>query len=88
MPVRRGIAAYRLLRTQHFCCIVGAMSDPIADFANECETHGVSPLAALKEGGVHPTMWWRWKSGAVSPTLKSFQAAKDGLKRLTERSAA
>jgi hypothetical protein len=59
-----------------------AMSVFIAEFEAQCRAAGVSPPMALKAGGVHPTLWSRWKSGAVSPTLRNFEAAMDGLAKI------
>lgn len=58
------------------------MTDPIREFELECERAGVAPSAALKAGALNPKTWFRWKSGAVSPTLRSFEAARRGLETL------
>lgn len=58
------------------------MTDPIREFELDCERAGVAPSAALKAGGLNPSTWFRWKSDAVSPTLRSFAAARRGLERL------
>lgn len=57
------------------------MSDLLADFERDCAAAGVAPAAALKAGGVHPTLWAKWKGG-MSPTLKNFEAARRGLEAL------
>ena len=59
------------------------MSDLLTDFERDCKRADVAPTAALKEGGVHPTLWAKWTSGAVSPTLRNFEKARRGLERLT-----
>lgn len=59
------------------------MSDLLADFERECAAAGVAPSAALKEGGVHPTLWKKWKDGGMSPTLRNFENARRGLRALT-----
>lgn len=60
------------------------MSDMLVEFKNACTVAGVTPTAALKAGGVHPTLWWRWENG-VSPTLNNFEKAKAGLQILIEK---
>lgn len=64
------------------------MSDLLRDFETACERVGVSPAAALKAGGVHPTLWWKWKTGRVSPTFASFEKAKRGLDAIAPRGRA
>jgi hypothetical protein len=56
----------------------GAMSDLLTDFELACARASVKPTEALKRGGVHPTLWRRWKAGK-SATLRNFEAAKGGL---------
>ena len=58
------------------------MTDPIREFELDCERAGVTPSAALKAGGLNPSTWFRWKSDAVSPTLRSLETARRGLERL------
>lgn len=58
------------------------MSDLLADFERDCAEAEVAPTAALKAGGVHPTLWPKWKSGAVSPTLRNFENARKGLAKI------
>ena len=58
------------------------MTDPIREFELDCERAGVTPTAALKAEGLNPSTWFRWKSGAVSPTLRKLEAARRGLERL------
>lgn len=67
------------------------MSDLLADFERACTEASIAPSAALKEGGVHPSLWKKWKDGAVSPTLRNFENARGGLEtilRLREEGAA
>jgi len=61
------------------------MSDLLADFERDCTDAGVIPSAALKAGGVHPTLWGKWKSGKVSPTLRNFESARRGLEAAQAR---
>jgi hypothetical protein len=63
------------------------MSDMLTEFERDCAAADVSPAAALKAGGVHPTLWSKWKNG-MSPTLKNFQRARDGLEALKRGRAA
>lgn len=63
------------------------MSDMLRDFESACERAGVTPTAALKAGGVHPTLWGKWKGGK-SPTLKNFERAKRGLELVAKAKAA
>ncbi len=55
------------------------MSDLLAKFEADCNREGVQPTAALKAGGVHPTLWRKWKAGLLGPTLRNFEAAQRGL---------
>lgn len=64
------------------------LSDAIDRFARACGEATVTPQAALREGGVDPSLWLKWRSGKVSPTFKSFEAATAGLQRIRDRSAA
>jgi len=50
-------------------------------FERDCAAAEISPADALRAGGVHPTLWTKWKRG-ISPTLKSFEAARAGLAQL------
>lgn len=61
------------------------MLDVLAEFESDCIAADILPSSALREGGVHPTLWGKWKSGAVSPTLRNFEAAKRGLESLKKR---
>jgi len=64
--------------------------DLLSDFERACADAKIAPADALRAGGVHPTLWSKWKRGA-SPTLKNFEAAWGGLRilrRKKQRSAA
>jgi hypothetical protein len=60
------------------------MSDLLSQFEQDCVLANVPPTAALKAGGVHPTLWKKWKDGKASPTLRNFELARSGLKSLVE----
>lgn len=62
------------------------MSDLLADFERDCVAAKVKPADALEAGGVHRTLWLKWKNGN-SPTLKNFEAARRGLAVLQKRAA-
>lgn len=63
------------------CCIFAAMVDLLSQFERACADANVKPTAALRAGGVHPTLWKKWKDGK-SPTLRNFEAAHAGLAAL------
>jgi hypothetical protein len=65
--------------------MLAGMSDLLADFERDCAAADIAPSAALKEGGVHPTLWKKWRDGDVSPTLRNFESARRGLAALIER---
>lgn len=46
----------------------------IQTFEADCKAAGVKPTDVLQRAGVHRSLWWKWKEGKVSPTLKSFEA--------------
>lgn len=79
-----------LLQWQHLCSYSAVMSDLLTDFERDCAAADVAPSAALKEGGVHPSLWAKWKKdkdeGGVSPTLRNFEAARAGLAAIIGRS--
>ncbi|WP_165799313.1 hypothetical protein [Caulobacter zeae] len=54
----------------------------MAEFEVDCARAGVAPTAVLKGAGIHPTLWRRWQIGAVSPTLRNFEAARHHLDQL------
>jgi hypothetical protein len=58
------------------------MSDLLSQFEQDCILANVAPTAALKAGGVHPTLWKKWKEGKASPTLRNFELARSGLRGL------
>lgn len=61
------------------------MSDPIEDFEIACTAAGLAPVVVLREAGLNSSTWFRWKAGSVSPTLRSFEAARNALSRLTDK---
>ncbi len=64
--------------------------DPqILAFESECAAAGVDPVDVLARAGTHRSTWFRWKKGKVSPTLRSFQAARVALADMvrTDRAA-
>jgi hypothetical protein len=63
-------------------------SDLVLQFERECAAADIRPTAALKTGGVHPTLWKKWRDGSASPTLRNFDAARAGLQVLIRRKAA
>jgi hypothetical protein len=58
------------------------MSDPIEDFESACTAAGFAPASVLREAGLNASTWFRWKAGTVSPTLRSFEAARQALGRM------
>lgn len=63
------------------------MSDLLSDFERRCAEASVNPPDALQAGGVHRSLWKKWKRG-MSPTLKNFEAANRGLSQLIVRKSA
>ena len=63
------------------------MSDPIEDFESACAVAGFAPATVLREAGLNASTWFRWKAGTVSPTLRSFEAARQALVRMVDRHA-
>lgn len=61
------------------------MSHRIIQFERHCKAAGVVPTAALKAGGVHPSLWKKWIEGRFSPTLRNFEAAEAGLALIAPR---
>lgn len=57
------------------------MSDLLTQFEQECAAAQIAPVDALSAGGVHRSLWLKWKRGK-SPTLKNFEAARRGLHSL------
>lgn len=58
------------------------MANLISDFERDCKAADVAPTAALRAGGVHPSLWSKWKTRGVSPTVRNFEAALRGLESL------
>lgn len=48
-------------------------------FEADCRAARVSPADAFRAGGMAASTWFRWKSKATSPTLRSLEAARRGL---------
>lgn len=71
-----------LLQGPQKCGILLFMSELIRQFELDCVAAKVSPPQALKAGGVHDSLWWKWKEDKVSPTLRSFEKAQSGLRKL------
>lgn len=57
----------------------------IAKFERDCIAAGLTPVAVVEAAGVHKSLWWKWRSGAVSPTLRNFEAAQDKLREMAGR---
>ena len=51
------------------------------EFETACADASVDPVAALEKGGVHRSLWKKWKDGN-SPTLRNFERAMEGLEVL------
>lgn len=52
------------------------MQIPLLDrFEEACTDAKVKPTAVLRAAGIHSSLWWKWKAGGVSPTLRNFEAA-------------
>lgn len=58
------------------------MSQTIIQFEERCERAGVKPADTLRKVGIHASLWWKWRSGKVSPTLKNYEAAEEGLRQI------
>jgi len=63
------------------------MSNLLSDFERDCRQANVEPRDALDAGGVHRSLWTKWKEGKVSPTLRNFEAAMSGLQKLAQKPA-
>jgi hypothetical protein len=63
------------------------MSTLIDDFERDCEAASVKPVEVLKAASIHPSLWWKWKAGKVSPTLRNFEAARTKLEEIREAAA-
>lgn len=62
----------------------GRMSSVIHDFECECQRAGFTPAAVLRRAGLNPSNWPRWRSGDSSPTLRSFEAAREALMKMKD----
>lgn len=52
------------------------MKLPLLDrFEEACADMKIHPMVVLKASGADPSLWWKWKSRKVSPTLRKFEAA-------------
>jgi hypothetical protein len=52
------------------------MQLPLLDrFEEACVSAKVKPTTVLRAAGIHASLWWKWKAGGVSPTLRNFEAA-------------
>lgn len=63
------------------------MSDLLTEFEAACKLAKIEPTAALRAGGVHPTLWAKWRDGRASPTLRNFERARNGLQALAADAA-
>ena len=57
-------------------------------FEAACVNASVTPTQVFKKAGLHTSLWWRWRSGDVSPTLKSLRAAREALPQVARADAA
>ncbi len=51
----------------------------LSRFRASCEAANIPPTSVLKAAGIHPSLWWKWSTGRVSPTLRSFEAVVEQL---------
>lgn len=51
-------------------------------FEEACVAANLRPAAVLKAAAIHPSLWWKWKAGGVSPTLRNFELAVAKLEEL------
>lgn len=59
------------------------MKLPLLDrFEEACVAAKVRPTAVLKAAEIHPSLWWKWRAGGVSPTLRSFEAVVTKLEEM------
>ena len=52
----------------------------VPDIEAFCASAGITPAELLREAGIHPTQWGRWKAGKFSPrfaSMAAIQAAMD-----------
>lgn len=57
----------------------------IAEFESECGSLDVSPTSVLEAAGVHKSLWWKWKAGKISPSLRNWEAARQKLGELSAK---
>lgn len=57
----------------------------IERFEEGCGEVGIKPADVLRAARIHPSLWWKWKSGGVSPTLRNFEAAVAKLEEMGGR---
>lgn len=55
------------------------MSHLLRQFEADCQAAQITPPRVLRHAKVHPSLWWKWKEGKVSPTLKSFERVRVAL---------
>ena len=59
-------------------------------FERDCAAAGLKPVDVLRAAGLHRSTWFRWKrkaapgEQAVSPNLRSLEAAKRKLAELAQ----
>lgn len=58
------------------------MSKLLNKFAADCLEAGVTPRQVLRKASIHDSLWWKWQTGKVSPTLRSFEAVTEKLDEL------
>jgi predicted transcriptional regulator len=58
------------------------MSHLLRQFEADCQAARITPPRVLRHAKVHPSLWWKWKEGKVSPTLKSFERVCDALSEM------
>lgn len=60
----------------------------LPEFEAACNAADIKPRAALKAGGLDPSLWLKWMQGDASPTLNSLKRARRGLALLIAGPAA
>lgn len=56
-------------------------------FAADCVSAKTTPRKVLRAAGIHESLWWKWATGRVSPTLKSYETAVETLDQMKSREA-
>jgi hypothetical protein len=64
---------------RQYCCMTPPL---LVRFEEQCAAAKLSPTAVLKAADIHPSLWWKWRTGRVSPTLRSFEAALSKLQEM------